>query len=61
MFGTQQNLAARDRISLSSGGTLSNQAVIEAGVNADNSRNTTGDVSARLATVAQTLFNRVAP
>ena len=41
----QQNLAARDRISLSSGGQLSNQAVIEAGVNADNSRNATGDVS----------------
>ena len=73
-LGTQQNLAARDRISLSSGGTLSNQAVIEAGVNADNSRNTTGDVSltaqslsntgsiiasrALQATVAQTLFNQ---
>lgn len=44
-LNVQQNLAARDRISLSSGGQLSNQAVIEAGVNADNSRNTMGDIS----------------
>ncbi|MBV4476866.1 two-partner secretion domain-containing protein [Pseudomonas botevensis] len=73
-LNTQQNLAARDRISLSSGGQLSNQAVIEAGLNADNSRNATGDVSITAqnlsntgsiiasrglqATVAQTLFNQ---
>ncbi len=41
----QQNVAARDRISLSSAGQLTNNGLIEAGVNADNSRNTTGDVS----------------
>ncbi|UZE21568.1 filamentous hemagglutinin N-terminal domain-containing protein [Pseudomonas sp. B21-056] len=41
----QQNIAARDRISLSSGGQLTNNGVIEAGVNADNTRNATGDVS----------------
>ncbi|WP_055128255.1 polymorphic toxin-type HINT domain-containing protein [Pseudomonas mediterranea] len=41
----QQNIAARDRISLSSGGQLTNNGVIEAGVNADSTRNTTGDVS----------------
>ncbi|WP_223533549.1 filamentous hemagglutinin N-terminal domain-containing protein [Pseudomonas sp. GL-RE-20] len=73
-LNTQQNLAARDRISLSSDGQLSNQAVIEAGVNADNSRNTSGDVSLAArnltnsgsviasrslqATVAQTLSNQ---
>ncbi|WP_323567365.1 filamentous hemagglutinin N-terminal domain-containing protein [Pseudomonas sp. DC1.2] len=73
-LNVQQSLAARDRISLSSGGQLSNQAVIEAGVNSDNSRNATGDVSlsaqnlsntgsiiasrAVQATVAQTLFNQ---
>ncbi|WP_223547478.1 DUF6883 domain-containing protein [Pseudomonas sp. A-B-19] len=73
-LNTQQNLAARDRVSLSSGGQLSNQAVIEAGINADNSRNTSGDVSLAAqnltnsgsviasrslqATVAQTLSNQ---
>ncbi|WP_448645434.1 two-partner secretion domain-containing protein [Pseudomonas mediterranea] len=41
----QQNIAARDRISLSSGGQLTNNGVIEAGVNADTTRNATGDVS----------------
>nr|WP_234016597.1 hemagglutinin repeat-containing protein [Pseudomonas palleroniana] len=41
----RQSLAARDRIALSSGGTLTNGDIIEAGVNADNTRNTTGDVS----------------
>ncbi|SDB51338.1 hemagglutinin repeat-containing protein [Pseudomonas sp. NFACC13-1] len=42
---SQKNLVARDSIHLDSGGTLSNNGIIEAGVNADNSRNTTGDVS----------------
>ncbi|UZE03243.1 filamentous hemagglutinin N-terminal domain-containing protein [Pseudomonas mediterranea] len=42
---SQQNIAARDRISLSSGGQLTNNGVIEAGVNADGTRNATGDVS----------------
>ena len=38
------NLAARDSIALSSGGQLTNSGFIEAGVNADNSRNARGDV-----------------
>ncbi|WP_248767181.1 filamentous hemagglutinin N-terminal domain-containing protein [Pseudomonas sp. MWU12-2345] len=44
-LNSQNNLAARDSITLNSGGQLSNHGIIEAGVNADNSRNTTGDVS----------------
>ncbi|WP_256657105.1 MULTISPECIES: hemagglutinin repeat-containing protein [unclassified Pseudomonas] len=43
----RQSLAARDRIALSSGGTLTNGDIIEAGVNTDNTRNATGDVSLR--------------
>ncbi|WP_082061083.1 filamentous hemagglutinin N-terminal domain-containing protein [Pseudomonas sp. MRSN 12121] len=50
---SRQNLAARDRIALSAGGRLSNGGIIEAGVNADNSRNANGDVSL----VAQDLDN----
>ncbi|MDD2029508.1 two-partner secretion domain-containing protein [Pseudomonas sp. 39167] len=42
---SQSNLVARDNVHLDSGGTLSNNGIIEAGVNADNSRNTTGDVT----------------
>ncbi|WP_417695936.1 hemagglutinin repeat-containing protein [Pseudomonas sp.] len=42
---SQNNLVARDSIHLDSGGTLSNNGIIEAGVNADNSRNATGDVT----------------
>ncbi|MBF4554934.1 DUF637 domain-containing protein [Pseudomonas sp. p50] len=41
----RQSLAARDRISLSAGGQLTNSGIIEAGVNADNSRNSVGDIS----------------
>jgi filamentous hemagglutinin len=48
-----KNLAARDSITLDSGARLSNSGVIEAGVNADNSSNASGD--ARL--TAQTLDN----
>ncbi|MFJ4055624.1 hemagglutinin repeat-containing protein [Pseudomonas sp. NPDC089743] len=40
----RQALAAGQGISLDSGGRLSNHGIIEAGVNADNSRNGTGDV-----------------
>ncbi|MBI6692203.1 filamentous hemagglutinin N-terminal domain-containing protein, partial [Pseudomonas corrugata] len=40
----RQTLAARDGISLSAGGQLSNNGIIEAGVNADNTRNASGDV-----------------
>ena len=50
----QNSLAARDSIALSSGGQLSNNGIIEAGVNADTSRNTSGDVLID----AQTLANR---
>ncbi|WP_434560921.1 hemagglutinin repeat-containing protein [Pseudomonas sp. Z4-20] len=42
---SQQNLVARDSIHLDSGGTLTNNGIIEAGVNVDNSRNTLGDVT----------------
>jgi filamentous hemagglutinin len=41
----QQTLAARDSIALTAGGVLTNNGIIEAGVNADTSRNATGDVS----------------
>ncbi|MCU1719275.1 filamentous hemagglutinin N-terminal domain-containing protein [Pseudomonas sp. 5P_3.1_Bac2] len=41
----QKSIAARDSISLSSQGQLLNQGIIEAGVNADDSRNSTADVS----------------
>ncbi|MCD4531661.1 hemagglutinin repeat-containing protein [Pseudomonas sp. C3-2018] len=49
----QQNIAARDQISLTSAGQLTNRGIIEAGVNADNTRNVTGDVSL----IAQNLNN----
>ncbi len=71
---TRQNVAARDALTLSAGGQLRNSAVIEAGVNADNSRNASGDVAlsansltnsgsitasrALQATVTQTLNNQ---
>ncbi|WP_256580700.1 DUF637 domain-containing protein [Pseudomonas sp. QTF5] len=42
---SQNNLVARDSIHLDSGGTLSNNGIIEAGVNADNSRNATADIT----------------
>ncbi|WP_434602754.1 DUF637 domain-containing protein [Pseudomonas sp. Z4-7] len=42
---SQKNLVARDSIRLDSGGTLTNNGIVEAGVNADNSRNTGGDVT----------------
>src|SRR5450830_348381 len=38
------NLAAHNSITLDSGARLSNSGIIEAGVNADNSRNANGDV-----------------
>ncbi|WIE50656.1 filamentous hemagglutinin N-terminal domain-containing protein [Pseudomonas sp. GM17] len=43
-LNSQKTLAARDRISLSSGGQLTNHDIVEAGVNADNSRNSSGDL-----------------
>ncbi|MFI8225071.1 hemagglutinin repeat-containing protein [Pseudomonas sp. NPDC085632] len=41
----RQTLAARDSITLSAGGQLTNAGAIEAGVNADGSRNASGDLS----------------
>jgi filamentous hemagglutinin len=41
----QQTLAARDSIALTAGGVLTNNGIIEAGVNADTSRNANGDVN----------------
>ncbi|MGF6362632.1 filamentous hemagglutinin [Pseudomonas frederiksbergensis] len=41
----QQTLAARDSIALTAGGVLTNNGIIEAGVNADTSRNASGDVN----------------
>ncbi|MDD0968534.1 MULTISPECIES: hemagglutinin repeat-containing protein [Pseudomonas] len=50
----RQTLAARDSISLSAGGQLTNAGAIEAGVNADGSRNANGDLSLS----AQAIDNR---
>lgn len=50
----RQSLAARDSVTLSSGGKLTNNGVIEAGVNADNSRNATGDLVINSAALSNT-------
>ncbi|MFJ7107897.1 hemagglutinin repeat-containing protein [Pseudomonas sp. NPDC098740] len=44
-LSNQQTLAARDSITLSAGGQLTNNGILEAGVNTDGSRNASGDVS----------------
>ncbi len=44
-LSNQKSLAARDSISLTSSGQVINNGIIEAGVNADESRNTSGDVN----------------
>ncbi|WP_232539756.1 hemagglutinin repeat-containing protein [Pseudomonas chlororaphis] len=44
-LNNRQNLTARDSISLSAGGRLSNSGIIEAGIETGNSRNANGDVS----------------
>ncbi|WGT36411.1 hemagglutinin repeat-containing protein [Pseudomonas atacamensis] len=49
----RQTLAARDSVVLSAGGQLTNAGAIEAGVNADGSRDSNGDLSLR----AQNLNN----
>ncbi|TLG91039.1 filamentous hemagglutinin N-terminal domain-containing protein, partial [Pseudomonas edaphica] len=41
----QKSLAARDSITLASNGQVTNNGIIEAGVNADETRNANGDVS----------------
>ncbi|MDP9525832.1 two-partner secretion domain-containing protein [Pseudomonas protegens] len=43
----QQNIAARDQIQVGTLGQLNNNAIVEAGVNDDNTRNTTGDIKIR--------------
>ncbi len=43
-LSNRQTLAARDSITLDAGGRLTNGGIIEAGINADNSRNAQGDV-----------------
>jgi len=53
-LNSQNNLAARDSITLNSGGQLTNHGIIEAGVNADNTRNSTGDVSVTAQNVVNT-------
>jgi len=47
----RQTLAARDNISLTAGGQLTNSGIIEAGVNADNSRNTAGNVAIKASSI----------
>ena len=53
-LNNQKSLAARDSITLSSGGQLTNNGIIEAGINADNTRNTTGDISLSAANLRNT-------
>ncbi|WP_177063615.1 two-partner secretion domain-containing protein, partial [Pseudomonas gingeri] len=44
-LSSQNNLVAKDHITLTSGGQLTNNGIIEAGVNLDNTRNTDADIS----------------
>ncbi|WP_165447492.1 DUF637 domain-containing protein [Pseudomonas mucidolens] len=53
-LSNQKSLAARDSITLSSKGQLVNSGIIEAGVNADESRNLNGDVSLSAANLTNT-------
>ena len=56
-----KTLAARDRITLASNGQLTNNGIIEAGVNPDNTRNTGGDVildSEHLTNTGSVIANR---
>ncbi|WP_455885472.1 filamentous hemagglutinin N-terminal domain-containing protein [Pseudomonas spelaei] len=57
---SQNNLVAKDRITLTSGGQLTNNGIIEGGVNADNTRNATGDVSISAQSVNNTGKNIIA-
>ena len=41
----QKSMVARDRVQLQSGGALTNNGIIEAGVNADQTRNAQGDIA----------------
>ncbi|NWC87108.1 two-partner secretion domain-containing protein [Pseudomonas reactans] len=50
----QQTLAAKDSITLDAAGRLTNNGIIEAGVNADNSRNAQGDVRLKAQSIDNT-------
>lgn len=50
----QQTLAAKDSITLDAAGRLTNNGIIEAGVNADNSRNAQGDVRVKAQSIDNT-------
>ena len=50
----QQTLAAKDSITLDAGGRLTNNGIIEAGVNADSSRNAKGDVRLKAQAIENT-------
>ncbi|MCO7627358.1 filamentous hemagglutinin N-terminal domain-containing protein [Pseudomonas fluorescens] len=56
----RQTLAARDSITLSAGGQLTNGGVIEAGVNADGGRNGNGDLNLSAQSLDNTGKNLVA-
>ena len=51
-LSNQKSLAARDSITVTSGGALISSGIIEAGVNADESRNASGDVSLHAANLS---------
>lgn len=53
-FTNRKNLAARDSIKLLSGARLINKGIIEAGVNADGTRNIAGDVQINTQTLTNT-------
>ncbi|MHC8393464.1 two-partner secretion domain-containing protein [Pseudomonas sp. LB3P93] len=53
-LSNQKSLAARDSITLTSSGQVINNGIIEAGVNADESRNASGDVSLSAASLKNT-------
>lgn len=50
----QKTLAAKDSITLDAGGRLTNSGIIEAGVNADNTRNAQGDVRLKAQSIDNT-------
>ncbi|MGO0704102.1 two-partner secretion domain-containing protein [Pseudomonas paracarnis] len=51
-LSNQKSLAARDSISVTSSGRVINSGIIEAGVNADESRNANGDISLSAASLS---------
>ncbi|WP_428554872.1 hemagglutinin repeat-containing protein [Pseudomonas edaphica] len=59
-LNSRKTLAARDSVTLTSGGQLTNNGIIEAGVNADNTRNATGDLNLTAQTVNNNASSLVA-